>query len=194
MAHRVCDEGTACFIRNQAKKLDVSIEKVKKEFSKESGIPEGTLDRWLYPSKSSPKTGGTPKTKAVRTPVSKAKTAKSPSDLELLDRTLKKLKVDLQRLVERDKSILSDDEIKRYEMIRTKGTVIIRLFFKLGVDIEKTWNGIGGKNFVRGEVVDVEGEVVSGDRKARKELENGEEAAIETEPFDVVEAEGTVIN
>ena len=72
LAHRVCDEGTACFIRNQAKKLGVSVEKVKREYSKESGIPEGTLDRWLYPSKSSPKTGG-----VLQRSISRAREAES---------------------------------------------------------------------------------------------------------------------
>lgn len=49
--HDDCPVGTAVFIRSQAKKLGMSVVKVRDEYSEESGIPSGTLDSWLYPSK-----------------------------------------------------------------------------------------------------------------------------------------------
>jgi len=59
--HRDCREGTACFIRHLKEREGLSANEVIHRYSKESGIPVKTLERWYWPAKAQPK----PKSKEI---------------------------------------------------------------------------------------------------------------------------------
>jgi hypothetical protein len=46
--HRDCPEGTACFIRHLKEKRGISANEAIRQYSKESGIPVKTLERWFW--------------------------------------------------------------------------------------------------------------------------------------------------
>lgn len=56
MAHKTegdCPIATSIFIRKEAKRRGISINKMVDHYSQEAEIPKGTLDRWVYPRKKS---------------------------------------------------------------------------------------------------------------------------------------------
>ena len=46
--HRDCPEGTACFIRHLKNREGISANEAIRQYSKESGIPVKTLERWYW--------------------------------------------------------------------------------------------------------------------------------------------------
>jgi hypothetical protein len=94
-----------------------------------------------------------------------------PSEVKRLSRKLDDCSEQLQLLAEGTLKVTSGDQIY-LKSIRAKGLSFIWSFHDMGIDIPKVYRFIVG----------------------RKELGDGKEAAIETEAFDVVEAEGEVIN
>ena len=59
--NRDCPEGAACFIDHLKKRENISANEAIRRYSKESGIPVKTVERWYWPGKVEPR----PKRRAV---------------------------------------------------------------------------------------------------------------------------------